>query len=96
MLSNRRYLWLLLPGLLSSFIVNPWVKTPVISAIAAWAGIPLRIGLDGSIWFAALSLFNPHIFEEAIKLLPAAVPATRKMRNDASGALWAGLAQGPA
>lgn len=92
--SDRRYLWLLLPGLLSSFIVNRWVKAPVVSSIAAWAGIPLRIGLDVPLWFIVLILLNAPVFEEAIKMLPVALPATRKLMNDASGALWTGLALG--
>ena len=92
--SDRHYLWLLLPGLLSSLVVNRWVKTPVVTFIAAWANIPLKIGLDVPVWFILLILLNSPVFEEAIKLLPIALPVTRKLINDVSGALWAGLALG--
>lgn len=92
--SDHRYLWLLLPGLLSSLIVNRWIKTPVVTSIAAWANMPLKVGLDVPIWFILVILLNAPIFEEAIKLFPIAFPGTRKLMKDASGALWTGLALG--
>lgn len=92
--SNRRYYWLLLVGLPSSFIVNHWVKIPLITAIATWAGVPLKISFEMPIWFIAAILLNAPIFEEAIKLLPIALPVSRKLMNDAQGSLWIGLALG--
>ena len=92
--SNRRYYWLLLVGLPSSFIVNHWVKIPPITALATWAGIPLKISFETPIWFIAAILLNAPIFEEAIKLLPIALPVSRKLMNDAPGSLWTGLALG--
>ena len=92
--SNRRYYWLLLVGLPSSFIVNYWVKIPLITALATWAGIPLKLSLEMPLWFIVAILLNAPIFEEAIKLLPIALPASRKLMNDASGSLWTGLALG--
>jgi uncharacterized membrane protein YhfC len=92
--SNRRYYWLLLVGLPSSFIVNHWVKIPLITALATWAGIPLKLSLEMPLWFIAAILLNAPIFEEAIKLLPIALPASRKLMNDAPGSLWTGLALG--
>lgn len=92
--SDRRYYWLLLVGLPSSFIINHWVKTPLITALATWAGIPLKLSLEMPFWFIAVVLLNAPIFEEAIKLLPIALPASRKLLNDAPSSLWTGLALG--
>lgn len=92
--SDRRYLWLLVVSLPFSFIVNRLVKTPIITAVASWAGIPLKLGSGTPIWFIALIWFNAPIFEEAIKLLPIALPALRDYLNDALGSLWLGLALG--
>ena len=92
--SDRRYYWLLVAGLPLSMIVNRFIKTPVISSIAAWTGIPLRVGLDVPVWFIIAVWLNAPIFEEAIKLLPLILPASRVFLGDASRSLWAGLALG--
>ena len=92
--SDRRYYWLLVPGLLSSLIVNRWVKTLVITSIAAWANIPLKLGPDVPVGFIVLILLNSPVFEEAIKLLPIALPHSRKLLNDTPSSLWVGLALG--
>jgi hypothetical protein len=92
--SDRRYCWLLLVGLPLSFIINRWVKLPAITALGGWAGIPLKLGPEMPSWFIVLILLNAPIFEEAIKLLPIALPPSRKLMNDASSLLWIGLALG--
>ena len=92
--SDRRYYWLLLVGLPFSFIINRWVKVSVITALGAWAGIPLKLGPEMPSWFIVLILLNAPIFEEAIKLLPIALPPLRRLLNDASSSLWIGLALG--
>jgi hypothetical protein len=92
--SDRRYLGLLLLGLPFSFIVNHWIKTPVITSLADWANIPLKLGPGMPLWFVVLILLNAPIFEEAIKMFPIMLPASRKFLNDASGFLWMGLALG--
>jgi uncharacterized membrane protein YhfC len=92
--SDRRYYWLLLVCLPFSFIINRWVKVPVIAALGAWAGIPLKLGPDMPSWFIALILLNAPIFEEAIKLLPMALPPSRNLLDDATSSLWIGLALG--
>jgi hypothetical protein len=35
------------------------------------------------LWFVALILLNAPVFEEAIKVLPSMLPASRKFLNDA-------------
>ncbi|HSL42890.1 MAG TPA: hypothetical protein VK897_05625 [Anaerolineales bacterium] len=92
--SDRRYYWLIVAGLPLSLIVNRFIKTPVIAAIAAWTGIPLRIGLDVPPRFIIAVWLNAPIFEEAIKLLPMILPASRGFLRDAPRSLWAGLALG--
>jgi len=92
--SNRQYYWLILAGLPLSFIVNRLIKIPVITGIAAWAGIPLKLGPEAPIWFTIAIWLAAPIFEEAIKLLPMLIPASRAFLHEASPALWAGLALG--
>src|SRR5512138_3545683 len=91
--SDRQYYWLLV-ALPSSFIINKWVKIPVITTIGAWAGIPLKLSAQMPLWFVMLILLNAPIFEEAIKLLPMALPRSRKLLNEAQSSLWMGLALG--
>ena len=92
--SIRRFGWLLLVGLPLSPIVNLFVKTPFITALAAATGTPLKLGLDTPLWFILLIWLNAPLFEEAIKLLPMLLPAPRIFLKEASQALSAGLALG--
>ena len=92
--SNRRYYWLILIGFPLSLIVNQFIKTPVITALATWTDIPLKIGLEAPLWFIIAVGLNAPIFEETIKVLPMILPTPRKFLRDASQALWAGLALG--
>lgn len=92
--SDRRYYWLILAGLPLSLIVNRSIKTPVITSLAAWTGTPLKLTPEAPLWFVAAIWLNAPIFEEAIKLVPLIVPASRLFLQDASRALWAGLALG--
>ena len=92
--SDSRYYSLILAGLPLSLIVNRFVKTPFIGSVAAWMGIPLRLGPEAPFWFIVLILLNAPLFEEAIKMLPMVVPAARVFLQDASTALWAGFALG--
>ncbi len=91
---DRRYDWLLLIGLLSSFMINRWVKIPVITSIAAWTDVLMQLSMATPVWFVMVIWLNAPIFEEAVKILPFALPAVRKLLNDAQGSLWAGLALG--
>ncbi len=92
--SGRHYYGLILVGLPLSLIVNQFIKTPLITSLASWAGLPLKIGLDVPLWFLIAVWFNAPIFEEAIKVLPMALPGPRKCLQDVSQALCAGLALG--
>ncbi|MGZ9234453.1 MAG: hypothetical protein ACXW4E_02930, partial [Anaerolineales bacterium] len=53
-----------------------------------------RLGPDMPLWFIVLIWLNAPVFEEAIKMLPMALPASRMFLRDASTALWAGFALG--
>jgi uncharacterized membrane protein YhfC len=92
--SNRQTDWLVLAGFPFSFIVNRLIKVPVITGLAAWTGVPLKIGFDVPFWFIIVVWLNAPIFEEAIKLLPLLIPASRVFLRDTAQALWAGLALG--
>lgn len=93
MKSGRPYYWLILAGLPLSLIVNRFVKIPILTSLAAWTGIPLKLS-DAPIWFIILVLLNAPIFEEVIKILPMVLPASRRFLQDASQALCAGFALG--
>lgn len=92
--ADRHYYWLIIAGLPLSLIVNRLVKTPVINAIASAAGVPLKLGPDIPLWFALAILLSAPVFEEAIKILPMVILPGRIFLDDASHALWAGLALG--
>lgn len=94
MKSGHRSAWFILAGLPLSFIVNRFIKTPIIVSIAAWTGIPLQLHPDTPLWFIGLIWLNAPIFEEAIKMLPAVLRIRRKFRGDAFQALSSGLALG--
>src|SRR5689334_4697835 len=86
MQSNHRSAWLILAGLPLSFIVNRFIKTPVIISIASWTGVPLQLHSDTPLWFIGLIWLNAPMFEEAIKMLPAILLARRRFLGEASQA----------
>ena len=92
--SDRRYYWLVLAGLPLSFIVNRFIKASAIASLAGWAGTSLKLSLDAPWWFIIAIWLNAPIFEEAIKLLPVALPVSRRFLQDKSHGVWAGLALG--
>jgi hypothetical protein len=92
--SNRRYYGLVLAGLPLSFLVNRFIKIPALTALATQTGIPLKLGLDAPWWFIIAVWLNAPLWEEAVKLLPLALPVSHRFRQDASQALCAGLALG--
>lgn len=92
--SNRRYDWLILAGLPLSLVVNRFIKTPAITSLAGWTGIPLKLGPGVPIWFIAAVWLNAPVFEEAIKMLPILLPISRRFLQNSSQALWAGFATG--
>lgn len=91
--SDRRYYWLILAGLPLSFLVNRFIKTPAITVLATSTGTPLRLS-DAPLWFVLAIWLNAPVFEEAIKVLPMIIPASRVFLGDAARALYAGLALG--
>jgi uncharacterized membrane protein YhfC len=92
--SARRYTWLILVGLPLSFLVNRFIKTPIITSLATWTETPLRLAPDTPVWFVLAIWLNAPLFEEAIKVLPMTLPASRVFLRDASQALHTGLALG--
>lgn len=92
---QRRYLWLLLPGLPLSAAVNLLIKRPVATLVGNWAHIPVGLGLAGTpVWFLVFLFLLAPVFEEAIKITPLLLPPVRRLLTDRAGALWTGLGLG--
>jgi hypothetical protein len=89
----HHFAWIILAGLPLSFIVNHFIKTPIIVSIAAWTGIPLQLHPGAPLWFIGLIWLNAPIFEEAIKVLTVILVA-RSFLHDAGQALLIGFALG--
>jgi hypothetical protein len=85
--------WLILAGLPLSFVVNRFIKTPIIVNVAAWTGIPLNINANVPLWFIGLIWLNAPIFEEAIKIFTVIVVG-RRFLHEAGQALLTGFALG--
>jgi uncharacterized membrane protein YhfC len=94
MRSEHHSVWLILAGLPLSFIVNRFIKTPIVVSIASWTGVPLQLHPDTPLWFLGLIWLNAPIFEEAIKMLPAVLLPRRRFLGEAPQALSSGLALG--
>lgn len=96
---DRRVLWLLLPGLPLSALVNLLVKTPLVAGVARLGGIApgQGIGLTPA-WFVVFVWLVPPVTEELIKVAPLPLllllPAMRRLWRGPAGALWTGLGLG--
>ena len=95
-LSGRvhRYLWLLLPGLPLSALANLWIKRPLAVTVSQAAGIEPVFNLGQPLWFLLFLWFLSPLVEEAIKLLPLALPPIRAFLSGDLAALWTGMALG--
>jgi hypothetical protein len=91
--SDRRYYWLVIAGLLLSFIANKWIKIPFLVWLGNVTGIPLKLGAD-PIWFIIVIWLTAPVIEEAVKVLPMLPGPSHGFLREASSALWAGLALG--
>ena len=92
---SRWHVALIPVGLPMSAAVNLLVKAPLIMGVAALAGTPPTLS-PATPFFMILFLWAVSpVTEEAIKLVPLAVPALRKRATiDAKAALWTGMAVG--
>jgi len=91
---DKRYLWLLLPGLPLSALANLLVKRPLIVTVGQVAGVEPSLGLATPLWFIIFLALVPPVTEEAIKTLPLVLPPLRRLANSRSGALWVGVTLG--
>ncbi len=89
-----RYLWLLLPALPLSWIVNNYVKTSVALFIGQTAGIPQGLGLARPVWFTFVLFLLTPISEELIKVIPLLLPWARRLVKDPCSAFWTGITLG--
>jgi uncharacterized membrane protein YhfC len=96
LLSGRttKYLWLILPGLPLSAVVNILVKGPVAVAVAGVAGVSPQLTVATPLWFLLFALLLAPVTEEAIKAAPLLAPKLRRFVSGRSGALWTGMALG--
>jgi len=91
---DKRYLWLLLPGLPLSAVVNLLVKRPLIVWVGEAANVAPGEGLATPLWFIIFMWLVPPVTEEAIKLAPLLLPWARQRLHSRTGALWTGTALG--
>lgn len=90
----RRYLWLALPALPLSAIVNRLIKQPIGEGVAAWAGVSTDQLGTAPLWFLLFLLLLSPLTEEAIKIVPLLLPRARAWLGSRDGALWTGFALG--
>jgi hypothetical protein len=95
-LSGRKtkVLWLLLPGLPLSALVNLAIKRPLVLRLAEIGGVEPGLGPATPLWFIVAVSFVPPLTEEAIKLLPLLLPPIRRQLSSRANAVSVGLALG--
>ncbi len=90
---GKRYLWLLIPAMPLSAVVNLLVKTPLAFGAGWLFKLPPNTGSAPPAFMAFLFLLAP-VCEEAIKLLPFVGCRIRAFLDHPVNALWAGMALG--
>jgi hypothetical protein len=91
---DRRFLWLILPALPLSALVNVVVKRPLVAWVPSLFGMEsLSLATAPAGLLVALLFLSP-LTEEAIKVLPLVFPAARRLMSSRLTALYAGLALG--
>lgn len=91
---HGRYLWLMLPGLASSYLVNVWVKGPVARWVGEQTGLPLAFNFGQPLWFLLFLLFLAPVTEEIIKALPVLIPPLNRYLDQPIEAVRAGMMLG--
>ncbi len=91
---NKRLLWLLLPGLPLSAVVNLAIKRPLILWLGTIGHVAPGQGLATPLWFIVALSLVPPVTEEAIKVLPLLLPVVRRQVDSRSSAMWVGISLG--
>ncbi len=91
---KSRYLWLLLPALPLSWIVNNYVKASAALFIGQTVGVPPGLGLARPAWFTFLLFMLTPVLEELVKVIPLLLPSVRRLIKDPYSAFWAGITLG--
>ncbi len=91
---ERRYFWLLLPGLPLSAVANLLIKRPAIVAVGQAAHVPVGLGVLAPAWFLAFQVLITPGVEEAVKLTPLLLKPARKMITGQASAFWVGFVLG--
>lgn len=81
-------------GLPLSAAVNLLVKAPLGETVGRLAGIEPGRGTDTPLWFLLFLFALSPVFEELVKVLPAALPWVRKHAADPDDAFFTGMALG--
>lgn len=87
---HRRLLWLAVLTLPLSFVINDWVKAPLLRAVGETAGSTGSLA-GAPLGLAIFVLFTAPVTEEAVKALPLVVGKLRAACRDPGAALWAGM-----
>jgi uncharacterized membrane protein YhfC len=91
---EKRYFWLLFPGLPLSAIANLIVKRQAIVLVGQAAHVPPHLGLASPIWFLAFMVLITPVVEESIKVIPLLLRAARRMVTSRASAVWVGFGLG--
>lgn len=92
---QRRYFWLLLPGLPLSAIANLLVKRQLMNAMGLAAHVSPGLTLAMlPFWFLVFLLLMGPAVEEAIKLIPLLFRPAWKMVTGKASAFWVGFVLG--
>jgi hypothetical protein len=91
---DRGLLWLLLPGLPLSAVVNLAIKRPLVLWLGDVGNVEPGLGLASPLWFIVALSLVPPVTEEAIKVLPLLLAGARRRMDGRTGAMSVGLALG--
>ncbi|MFP4343482.1 MAG: hypothetical protein ACLFU8_02205 [Anaerolineales bacterium] len=91
---ERRYLWLLLPGLPLSALVNRLVKAPLGASVGRWSAIEPGLGRETPLWFILFLFMLAPVCEEVIKVAPLLLSPIRRLVTSPRTGLWAGMGLG--
>ncbi len=91
---EKRYFWLMIPGLPLSALANLLIKRQAIIAVGSAAHVQPGLGLAAPAWFLAFQVVLTPLVEETVKVVPLLLPQAHKMLTSQTSALWVGFAQG--
>lgn len=88
------YLWLLLPGVPFSLVVNAGIKTSLAILVGQIANILPHQGLRTPGWFVLFLFMLSPVLEEGMKVVPLLLPRAWRLLIKPAAALWVGIMLG--